>query len=168
MSKTLILLIILIVIIVIGYFVFQKQEDITSFEQCIKYYPVMESYPRQCRANEEIFVEYIGNELEKTDIIRIDNPRPNQTITSPMLIQGEARGYWFFEADFPIKLMADDQVIADGIAVAQGEWMTEEFVSFKAEIEFETQASSGELILIKDNASGLPENDDQLIIPIKF
>lgn len=167
MPKTLILFIILIVIVIIGYFIFQKQEDITSFEQCIKHYPVMETYPRQCRANDEIFVEYIGNELEKLDLIRIDNPRPNQAVTSPLLIQGEARGYWFFEGDFPVKLIIGDKVIT-GIATAKGEWMTEDFVAFESSIEFETQASSGELILIKDNASGLPEHDDQLIIPVKF
>jgi len=61
-------------------------------------YVIMESYPRQCRDNEDnLFVEYIGNELEKTDLIHLDNPRPNQTIVSPLQITGQARGNWFLK-----------------------------------------------------------------------
>ena len=43
----------------------------------------------------------IGNELEKADMIRVDAPRPNQVIQSPLTVKGEARGAWFFEASFP-------------------------------------------------------------------
>lgn len=47
--------------------------------------------------------------------------------------------------------------------------MTEEFVPFEAKIEFEILATSkGVLILEKDNPSGLPENDDQLRVPVRF
>lgn len=50
----------------------------------------MESYPRQCRDGEgNLFTENIGNELEKIDLIKINTPRPNQEITSPVLIKGE-------------------------------------------------------------------------------
>ena len=143
-----------------------------DFDTCAALgYPVLESYPRKCRApNEEIFIEDIGNELEKTDLIRINNPRPNQEITSPLEIKGEARGAWFFEASFPIKLLdADNKVIAIGHAEAQSEWMTEEFVPFKGTLEFSTpQTLKGKLILEKDNPSGLPEYADQLEIPVKF
>ncbi|MFH1990480.1 MAG: hypothetical protein ABIJ19_01330, partial [Patescibacteria group bacterium] len=33
----------------------------------------------------------------KDDLIRLDTPRPNQAIQSPLVITGEARGTWFFE-----------------------------------------------------------------------
>ena len=36
----------------------------------------------------EIFVEDTGNELEKLDIIRINTPRPNQPVSSPLVIEG--------------------------------------------------------------------------------
>lgn len=147
-------------------------EQIDSFDKCVEAgNPVMESYPRQCRAKGQNFTENIGNELEKTDFIRIDSPRPNQEITSPLLIEGEARGYWFFEGDFPLVLTNwDGLIIAEGYATAQGEWMTEEFVKFKAELKFEGEQlyNRGSLILQKDNPSDLPENDDALEIPIKF
>jgi len=47
--------------------------------------------------------------------------------------------------------------------------MTTDFVPFKAKLEFEaTTSASGVLVLEKDNPSGLPENSDQLSLPITF
>ena len=148
------------------------KNKITNFKECVKAgNSVMESYPRQCRVGEQTFIENIGNELEKMDLIRIDNPRPNQEIESPLTIEGEARGTWFFEADFPVILVNwDGLIIAEGVATAQDDWMTEDFVKFKAELNFEKPdyKNNGALILKKDNPSGLPENDDALEIPIIF
>jgi len=54
-------------------------------------------------------------------------------------------------------------------AQAQGDWMTENFVPFAATLDFTTPTTAtGSLILEKDNPSGLPENDKQLTIPVKF
>jgi len=54
----------------------------------------MESYPRQCKTPDgKTFTEDIGNEVEKLDLIKINNPRPNQIIESPLFIKGEARGF---------------------------------------------------------------------------
>ena len=150
-----------------------SNDSINSFDECIAAgYPAMESYPRQCRTSDgKSFTEYIGNELEKMDLIRIDYPRPDQEIESPLAIEGEARGYWFFEGDFPIVLTDwDGLIIAQGIAQAKGEWMTEDFVQFGAQLEFEKpqQNNKGTLILRKDNPSGLPENDDALEVPVIF
>ncbi|MCK5466501.1 hypothetical protein KAI56_03335, partial [Candidatus Parcubacteria bacterium] len=63
----------------------EKVVKINNFQECIEAgNPAMESYPRQCRAGDQTFTEYIGNELEKTDLIFLDSPRPNQTIKSPL------------------------------------------------------------------------------------
>jgi hypothetical protein len=149
-----------------------KTSEITNFEECVAAgNDVMKSYPRQCRSEEGLFVENIGNEMEKTDLIRLDNPRPNQEISSPLKISGEARGSWFFEGSFPVVLTNQDgQTIAEGIATAEGEWMTAEFVPFSVDLNFTMPDNSkqGTLILKKDNPSGLPENDDALEIPVQF
>lgn len=149
-----------------------KEAFVSNFEECIVAgYAILESYPRQCKTPQgKSFTENIGNELEKIDLIRADNPRPNQIIESPLVIRGEARGYWFFEADFPIKLFdVKGNLIALTVARASSEWMTEEFVSFEAILEFQNPAvKKGNLILQKDNPSGLPEYADELIIPIYF
>jgi hypothetical protein len=146
--------------------------DIADFQECVDTgNPVMESYPRQCRAGELVFAEDIGNELEKADLIRLDNPRPNQTVKSPFSVKGQARGVWFFEGSFPVFLTNwDGLIIGQGIATAQEDWMTEEFVPFTASIEFEIPAykNNGTLILQKDNPSGLPERDDALETPLFF
>lgn len=135
----------------------------------------MESYPRRCRAGNETFTENVGNELEKMDLITLTTPRPNQRIQSPLVIKGQARGNWFFEASFPVFLVDwDGRIIAQGIATAKpaegGTWMTTEFVPFEAELEFaigkDAYSNRGSLILKKDNPSGLPKNDDVLEIPI--
>ncbi len=147
---------------------------IESFEDCVNAgNPVMESYPRKCRAGDETYVENIGNELEKIDLIRINTPRPNQVITSPLLIEGEVRGNWFFEGDFPVILTNwDGLIIAEGFVTTKEEWMTEDFITFEGILEFEKPeiingfSNRGTLILRKDNPSGLPEYDDALEIPI--
>jgi len=144
---------------------------ISNFKDCAADgNPVMESYPRQCRADGQTFVEDIGNELEKSDLIKVDYPRPNQKIASPLAISGQARGTWFFEATFPVKLV-DEQgnVLAQHYATAKSDWMTNEFVEFEATLEFsQIDVERGLLILEKGNPSDLPENDDSLVIPVEF
>lgn len=146
---------------------------VTNFGECVSAgNPVMESYPRQCRDSGVVFVEDIGNTLDKVDLIRLDSPRPNEVIKSPLVIRGEARGYWFFEASFPVVLATQDgRVISQGIATAKGEWMTEEFVPFETTLEFENEKITDDslvLILKRDNPSGLPENEDALKIPVSI
>ena len=169
-----------IILGIIGWFIFDHYTQpvpevavVRSFEECVAAgYPVMESYPRQCRTKDgRSFTEDIGNSIEKADLIRLITPRPNEIVTSPLIVTGEARGYWFFEASFPVQILdARGNQIAVIPAQAQGEWMTEEFVSFRAELNFATPLDSdtGTLVLEKDNPSGLPENEDELHIPIKF
>jgi len=145
-------------------------KKINNFEDCSQAgNPIMESYPRQCRDKAgNLFVEDIGNELEKSNLIKIINPRPNQTIATPLTIEGEARGSWFFEASFPIKLLdSSGTEIARGIAQAQSDWMTENFVPFTATLQFDVATETkGILILEKDNPSGLPQNADELRVPV--
>jgi hypothetical protein len=150
----------------------ESSTSINSFEECLGAgNPILESYPRQCMTVDKItFVEDIGNELEKQVFIRVSSPRPNNLIESPLKIKGEAVGYWFFEGDFPIKLLdSDGNELGSAIAKALSDWMTEKFVPFEAEIEFSLSATKkGNLIFEKDNPSGLPGNDDQLRIPVNF
>jgi hypothetical protein len=99
----------------------------------------------------------------------VTSPLPGSIVSSPLEIVGTARGYWFFEASFPIVLeTANGEVIASHYATSQADWMTEDFVPFAATIDFSTEAESGNLIIKKDNPSGLPENDAQISIPVKF
>lgn len=107
---------------------------------------------------------------EKAGLIRVVSPRPNDLVASPLTIEGEARGYWYFEASFPVRLMdGNGKELAVVPAQAQGEWMTTEYVPFKVTLEFaEPDTAVGTLVLEKDNPSGLPENADELRLPVRF
>lgn len=87
---------------------------------------------------------------------------------TPITITGRARGPWFFEASFPVHLEdASQTVVAAAVATAQGDWMTTKFVPFTAEIIIPaTLRGTATLVLEKSNASGLPEHDDALRVPI--
>ncbi|MFC1662879.1 Gmad2 immunoglobulin-like domain-containing protein [Patescibacteria group bacterium] len=145
---------------------------IITFNDCLDAgYPVAESYPRTCRTPEgETFIEVIGNELEKTDLIKLGSPRPGDIVTSPVLMAGDARGTWFFEGSFSVDIVdVEGNIIGQTVATAQRDWMTEDFVPFSATLEFDDTAyGPGELHLNKSNPSGLAENDDQLIVPVDF
>jgi hypothetical protein len=182
MNKTLMLITVLVAAIIVGVVVWLQRAgdidiqlpiapEITNFEECVAAgYPVAESYPRQCITEDATFIEDIGNELEKTDLIIINNPRPNQLVTSPLEISGQARGTWYFEADFPVYLYdAEGNELAVAPATAQGEWMTEDFVPYNTTLTFEIpDTETGELVLEKSNPSGLPEHADELRIPVRF
>ncbi len=105
--------------------------------------------------------------------VRVFKPLPQELVGSPLEIVGEARGFWFFEASFPVRLLdQNNQIIASGIAQAQEEWMTEAFVPFRAELAYTLPAASepvpGILVFVKDNPSGLPEHDDELRVPVRI
>lgn len=149
-------------------------ELVSNFEECLAAgNQVLETYPRQCKHGDKTFLENIGNELEKADLIKITNPRPNQTISSPVIIKGQARGSWFFEASFPVVLVDwDGKIIAEGTARTKSDWMTTDFIPYEATITFTVDknaySNKGAVILRKDNPSGLPTNDDSLEVPVFF
>jgi len=103
--------------------------------------------------------------------IMVDEPALNATVTNPLMVSGEARGTWFFEASFPVKLLNASSVeIASGVAGTTSDWMTTDFVPFTATLTFPPQpaGSSGTLVLIKDNPSGEPIYDDSYSVPVAF
>ena len=108
-----------------------------------------------------------------SDLIRLTSPQPGAEITSPVTITGEARGTWYFEASFPVSLTDwNGKIIAQGVAQAQSDWMTTDFVPFKVTLVYTASDISGQssnkgtLILKKDNPSGLPENEKSLEVPV--
>ena len=106
-----------------------------------------------------------------SELIRVQSPIEGEIITSPFKVKGEAVGFWYFEADFPVRLYDDkDSLLATSIAMAQGEWMTENFVPFETELVFKVPkgSKSGKLVFERSNPSDMREHDRSLTIPIKF
>jgi len=107
------------------------------------------------------------------DLIQVGSPLAGETVGSPLIVSGIAKGSWYFEASFPIRLLdASGKELAVVAAQAQGNWMTENFVPFIATLNFELgdvgDVKEGKLVLANDNPSGLPENDKFIEIPVKF
>ena len=103
-------------------------------------------------------------------MIRVTIPEPDAIVRSPLTVTGEARGNWYFEASFPVKILdANGKQLGVRIAQAQGEWMTTNFVPFSTIVNFSTPTTqTGTIVFQKDNPSGLPEHDAEVRIPIRF
>ncbi len=151
--------------------------DVKSFEACVAAgYPVMESYPRQCKTPDgrtyaeeptpaQVAASITYKNASVNDIV-VTNPTPGAVTGKSFTVTGKARG-WYFEASFPVKVLdASGKTIATGIAQAQSDWMTSEFVAFKAPITVPTSyIGKATLVLMKDNPSGIPENDASASFP---
>jgi hypothetical protein len=105
-----------------------------------------------------------------SDLVTVDTPQAGQLVSSPLHVRGRARGRWYFEGDFPVRLLdARGRELAVAPAVARGEWMTEDLVPFEVELRFGVPATTeGVLVLERNNASGLREHDDALRLPVRF
>lgn len=98
----------------------------------------------------------------------VEQPKKGAVVGKTFTVSGEAPGNWYFEASFPIQVRdANQAVLATVPAQAKSDWMTIEQVPFSVSISLDT-SYSGEatLVLLRDNPSGLPENDDSLEVPI--
>ncbi len=111
-----------------------------------------------------------SQERQKQEVIRVDVPKPNQEVSSPIFISGEARGGWFFEASFGAKILDGNRnIILQFPITTPLNWMTNDFVAFNSHVEFEKPSTQkGFLVLEKANPSGLSGKEDSLVIPIKF
>ncbi len=119
MKKTLIGVIIIVIVFLAGDILWQKYfkpapKQVSNFTECAALgNPVMESYPRQCRANGQTFVEEINNNEESTSqaiqkLFAIKYPKYAQTVTvkvekeiadfasgSVRFAEATAGGLWF-------------------------------------------------------------------------
>lgn len=188
---------VVIIAMLIAIFWYMKKDasyaGITSFDECVQAgYSILETSPEQCRTPDgRTFVSPTSTPVTATttatstststsgivhfptdnsDRIRVTNISANQKIGSPLTIQGEARGNWYFEASFPVELLdGNGKRLVILPAQAIGEWMTIEFVPFSVTLTFaKPSTATGTLILRNDNPSGLPENERYISIPVRF
>ena len=103
-------------------------------------------------------------------MIQVTTPAASATIYSPVVYAGEAKGFYFFEADFPVRLeTSSGEIFASGYASAQSDWMTEDWVPFKGRLEFEPPDDDrGYLVFERANPSGMVEHAKILRIPVVF
>jgi hypothetical protein len=106
--------------------------------------------------------------IKDVEVLTVQNDSSSSVRT--FRISGKARGTWFFEGSFPIELQDENgKAITTVVATAESEWMTSDFVTFTATINYTFQATkTGFILLMKDNPSGEPANDDEFKIPVSF
>ncbi len=108
--------------------------------------------------------EVLGN---KDDLVSL-SVKAGQEVGGKFKIVGAVKGAYFFEANIIINILdVNKNVLKKGYATATNEWMTVEPVSFEGDIDFTNLPSGPAYIEIhNDNASGLPEHDKSILIPI--
>ena len=100
--------------------------------------------------------------------VNVIYPAKNATVPKKFTVTGKAPGNWFFEASAPVIVIdKEGNKLAQTTAQTLSDWMTTELVPFEAKIEISsTYSGPATLVLLKDNPSGLPENEDSLEIPV--
>ena len=97
----------------------------------------------------------------------VTSPKPNAEVGKTFVVSGNAPGNWFFEGSFPIKVVdSNNNFVGSGIAQAQGEWMTTEQVTFTSTITIDGYSGPATVVLLRDNPSGMPENDDSVSVSV--
>jgi len=114
-----------------------------------------ETYPKE---------ELLG---KKADLVSF-SILPNSKIHDIVNYEGSVKGGYFFEANILINILDKDQnVLRQSNAISTTEWMTAEPVSFAGSLDLTGLPLGLAYIEIhNNNASGLPENDKSILIPI--
>jgi hypothetical protein len=105
----------------------------------------------------------------KTDLFKTVNVIYGQKLLKDTKLTGEVRGNWYFEATFPVELRTGTStVIWSGVATTGSNWMTTNFVPFSVMLNYTPFGTPTPAILVlkKDNPSGEPINNDELLIPV--
>jgi immunoglobulin-like protein involved in spore germination len=103
--------------------------------------------------------------------VLVESPPRGALITSPVRVTGKARGSWYFEAEFPIRVLdAQGDMIGTGVARAEGDWQTSSYVPFEASIVFRASPtdSTGFLVIEKSNPSGRFQDAAESRVPVRF
>ncbi|MFW6257573.1 MAG: Gmad2 immunoglobulin-like domain-containing protein, partial [Prolixibacteraceae bacterium] len=101
--------------------------------------------------------------------IQVSRPDAGATVSSPVTVRGEARGNWYFEAEFTVDLVQDGKTLTTAIVKAQEDWMTDDYVDFSATFEIPEAAAEGkaQLVFRNSNPSGKPKLDKSHIVQVE-
>lgn len=164
MKKAFLLLGTLLVLVIIGLMVFlPKKGEITNFAECAAAgYPIMESFPRQCRAGEENFVEEIPAEEAN---IRVSKPQANDEIGLPFTLRGEART---FESTVNFRIRDEDgSVLHEDFTTALVS-ENSAFGEFSTEVSYPAPKGTTGMIEVFEYSARDGEEINMVRIPIIF
>lgn len=152
--------------LVIGAYLYQQKRDKTANNQDTTSSNTDSTTPGGAEVSTTSF------KSEKGTSITLTSPTRGGTVSSPLSVAGTVPGSWSQEGQFTLRLLdQDSNVLVEGPATVNGDWMTENQVPFTATLTFENApavGSTGILILEKANPSGMEENADSVSVPIVF
>lgn len=148
--------------------------SVLSYEACVAAgYPLTAGTPARCTTPDgRVYAQEIKQNFTylhaSSGLIVVDNPYPGAVTGKQFAITGKARGTWYFEASFPyVVIDPNGKMLAQGHGSAQGDWMTTNFVPFRADVTIPNSYTGKATVLLKnDNPSGLPERDASVSFPI--
>ena len=93
---------------------------------------------------------------------------PGDKVHGMVSYSGVIKGAYFFEANIVINILdANKKLLKGSYAMATIDWMTSGPVSFEGNIDFSgLPVGAAYLEIHNDNASGLPEYDKSVLVPI--
>ncbi len=93
---------------------------------------------------------------------------PNTRVSKVVSYRGVVKGGYFFEANILVNVLdLNKKKVIQSNAIATTEWMTAGPVDFEGYLDFsKAPKGNGYIEIHNDNASGIPENDKSILIPI--
>ena len=105
--------------------------------------------------------------IAEAPAVNVTAPLAGARVTSPLIVEGDARGDWYFEAQFPAQLRAaNGTVLAEAPALAQSDWMTEAPVPFRAEIVFSVSQDTPATLVLQEDMPGEGATPREITIPV--
>ncbi len=150
----------------------KKTKQITYFVLAVVFFALVTAlfiyYPKTDKGVMVVPKTTYSNSSEQDILVSL--PFPDAVTGKEFSVIGKARGTWFFEASFPVKVLDEKgKVLWQGPAQAQEDWMTEDFVPFEAQVKIpQSYMGKATLVLQKDNPSGLPEKDASISFPFNI
>lgn len=158
-KSKIITIVILIAVVVIGvYFYLQGQNRVPTNQ-------INVTNQNQTENTEvEEIPEILGN---KADLISC-SVQPGASVSGDLKFSGIVKGGYFFEGNIVINILDQNKkVLKTSHGNAITEWMTADPVSFMGSINLiGLPAGAAYFEIHNDNASGLPENDKSILIPV--
>lgn len=160
MIKNLVLIVsivLLSILLILFAYLIKDSELCCRYEFCSKLTNI-------CKEDSEV----LYSKSERGIKLYINDIKENDTVQLGSTLSGSITGQWFFEGEFPVRVLNEEMEILDTVlASATQDWMTEEDVSFEVNLDVDIQESSSVILRFeKSNPSGLIKNDDYIDFPI--
>ncbi len=100
--------------------------------------------------------------------VSVSSPVSGATVGHTFTVTGTAPNAWYFEAVFPIKVTTPaGDTLGAAQAQAQTDWTVPGQIPFTATLNITSSYSGPATVaLLKDNPSGLPQNDDSVEVSV--